>query len=76
VGGGVFEMLNSEPPREVTFEEIGRLVAFAHDLEESAERLRKRAATIKEAAAEDLARIARDPSYNDLPRFDRFGTRV
>jgi hypothetical protein len=72
----VFEALNFEGEQKITFEQIGRLGAWASEIEPMAKRIAEQAGKVQEAALSDLPPIATEGSNPHEPRFDRWGTRM
>lgn len=74
----VFEALNFEGEQSITFDQIGRLGAWADSIEATASGIARLAANVKETAFSDLPAIATSIDGNNphAPRFDRWGTRI
>ncbi len=65
----VFEALNYSGEQQITFEQIGRLAAWADDVQAIAGSIVYRAANVKEAAVRDLPSIADEGRNPNAPRF-------
>jgi hypothetical protein len=72
----VFRALNYEGEQTITFDQIGRLAAFAREIEGMAAGIQKLAKTTQEACLNDLPPIAKTGNNPHQPRFTPFGTRM
>jgi hypothetical protein len=71
----IFKALNYPGEQTITYEQIGRLGAWATDIETTLDNLQRLAKNMQEAVLHDLPPIAMSGRNPHVPRFNQYGGR-